>query len=140
MSLPAAMAGRRPVFKPMASACASHGSDGTEEAVTAVQVNPRGDERLLADIGGTNARFAWQRGSAGLIADLVSLRCAEYVTLADAIKHYLAIIGRDAPPRCSIAIANPVLGDEVQMTNHHWIFFDQCIEGAIRVQQVACAE
>lgn len=94
----------------------------TEKMLTAAQVSPRGDERLLADIGGTNARFAWQNGSGESIDDLVTLRCAEYVTLADAIKHYLAIVGRDAPPCCSIAIANPVLGDKVKMTNHHWVF------------------
>ena len=90
--------------------------------MTTVHVSPRGGERLLADIGGTNARFAWQNGAAGLIDDLVTLPCAEYLTLADAIQHYLTVVGRSAPPNCAIAIANPVLGDQVQMTNHHWTF------------------
>lgn len=92
------------------------------ETMTTVHVSPRGGERLLADIGGTNARFAWQNGTAGLIDDLVTLPCAEHLTLADAIQHYLSIVGRSAPPNCAIAIANPVLGDQVQMTNHHWTF------------------
>jgi len=39
-----------------------------------------------------------------------------------AIRAYLQLIGRDAPTECAIAIANPVLGDEVRMTNHHWSF------------------
>ena len=79
-------------------------------------------DRLLADVGGTNARFAWQAGSGEPIADVVKLPSAQYATLADAMRGYLNQIGRSAPPQCAIAIANPVLGDSVQMTNHHWSF------------------
>lgn len=81
-----------------------------------------GNERLLADIGGTNARFAWQRGAAGTIDDVVTMSCAEHSTIADAIEYYLNSVGRRAPPNCTIAIANPVLGDRMKMTNHHWSF------------------
>jgi len=78
--------------------------------------------RLLADIGGTNARFAWQADADAPIADLVTLPCAEHASLADVLQAYLQRLGRPAPKRCAIAIANPVLGDRVQMTNHHWAF------------------
>jgi glucokinase len=77
-------------------------------------------ERLLADIGGTNARFAWQRHAGAQIEAVQTLPCAGFETLADAIQAYLGIVDRPAPPLCAIAIANPVLGDWVQMTNHHW--------------------
>jgi glucokinase len=82
--------------------------------------------RLLADIGGTNARFALQTGDARFEAIEV-LACSAYPTLGDAIDAYLvgaAARGfavstiRDA----AIAIANPVDGDLVSMTNHHWRF------------------
>jgi glucokinase len=79
-------------------------------------------DRLLADVGGTNARFAWQRGSGAAIDAVEILPCAGFPTLADALQRYLAIVGRAAPPSCAIAIANPVTGDHVQMTNHHWSF------------------
>lgn len=81
-----------------------------------------GPARLLADIGGTNARFAWQPGAGAAIGDILVLPCERFATLADAIRRYLDTVGRPAPPACAIAIANPVVGDEVRMTNHHWSF------------------
>ncbi len=78
--------------------------------------------RLLADVGGTNARFAWQADAAADIDDVHVLPCADHASLADAIQAYLNLLGRSAPPQCSIAIANPIVGDQVQMTNHHWTF------------------
>jgi glucokinase len=82
--------------------------------------------RLLADIGGTNARFALELG-AGQIGNIHVLPCASYPTLADALKAYLALEDvRTAAgqPIChgAIAIANPVNGDFIRMTNHHWEF------------------
>jgi glucokinase len=78
--------------------------------------------RLLADVGGTNARFAWQAASGAPIGDVMILPCAEHASLGDAMAAYLSRLGRAAPPACSIAIANPIVGDIVQMTNHHWTF------------------
>jgi glucokinase len=78
--------------------------------------------RLVADVGGTNARFAWQHQSGGEIVDGQTLPCADYASLADAIGAYLARLGRPAPLDCAIAIANPITGDQVRMTNHHWAF------------------
>lgn len=60
--------------------------------------------RLLAGIGGTHARFAWQAG------------------LEQALLAYLQRLDRPAPRQGAIAIATPVSGDRVQMTNHHWSF------------------
>ncbi len=78
--------------------------------------------RLLADIGGTNARFAWQRAPGAAIEDVRTLPCSAFATLADALLSYLESTGRGTPAACALAIANPVLGDWVQMTNHHWRF------------------
>ena len=83
---------------------------------------PSREARLLADIGGTNARFAWQAGAGSEIEAAHTLACADHASLTDAMRFYLARIGRGAPPWCSIAIANPVVGDRVTMTNHHWTF------------------
>jgi glucokinase len=91
--------------------------------------------RLLADIGGTNARFALESCD-GQFIDIEVLACADYPTLGDAMRAYL---GQAAGRGCAvatvrhaaIAIANPVEEDRVSMTNHHWSF---SIE-ALRVQQ-----
>jgi glucokinase len=78
--------------------------------------------RLVADVGGTNARFGWQAHAGAEIGDVQVLPCAEHATLADAIALYLHRLGRGTPHDCAIAIANPIVGDRVQMTNHHWAF------------------
>jgi glucokinase len=82
--------------------------------------------KLLADIGGTNARFALQ-SDAGAIDGIVVLACADYATLSDAMSAYLAGasargFAAGAIRHAAIAIANPVDGDTVSMTNHHWSF------------------
>ncbi|MDP3823753.1 MAG: glucokinase [Burkholderiales bacterium] len=78
--------------------------------------------RLLGDIGGTNARFAWQTDRSAAPTDVATYACAEHDSLLAAVRHYLAEHGKACPPVCAIGIANPVLGDRVQMTNHHWSF------------------
>jgi len=78
--------------------------------------------RLLGDVGGTNARFAWQAESSAPIDAVASYRCADFETLEAAIRHYLVEHGLGRPVQAAIGIANPVLGDKVQMTNHHWRF------------------
>lgn len=78
--------------------------------------------RLLADIGGTNARFAWQAGPGAPIEAVHTLACSAHGSLSDALLSYLQHTGRAMPPACAIAIANPVVGDRVAMTNHHWAF------------------
>ncbi len=82
--------------------------------------------RLLADVGGTNARFALELGP-GEIALIDVLPCDGYPTLADALRAYLGspkvlAAGFAAIAHGAIAIANPVDGDLVRMTNHHWEF------------------
>lgn len=84
-----------------------------------------GGARLLADIGGTNARFALETGP-GCFEAIKVLSCQQYPTLADAVRAYLALPSVDGARsgihHAAIAIANPVTGDQVRMTNHHWAF------------------
>ena len=82
--------------------------------------------RLLADVGGTNARFALETGPRSIEAVAV-LRCDDFENLHAAIRAYLTqvadVVGRDGPVRhAAIAIANPVDGDVVNMVNRHWSF------------------
>ncbi|MGF6264939.1 glucokinase [Paraburkholderia youngii] len=77
--------------------------------------------RLLADIGGTNARFALETGP-GEIGSVQVYPCAEYPSVADVIKTYLKDTKIGRVNHAAIAIANPVDGDQVSMTNHDWTF------------------
>jgi len=83
--------------------------------------------RLLADIGGTNARFALQEPGRNTFADIEVLACADYATLGEAMRAYLGQAGSrglavDGLRQAALAIANPVEEDRVSMTNHHWSF------------------
>lgn len=83
-----------------------------------------GEALLVADIGGTNARFALALESDAQIelADVQELHTADFASLADAVRHYLAGIGRGAPRRAVLAVAAPVAGDEIIITNNPWRF------------------
>ncbi|WP_243392912.1 glucokinase [Kinneretia aquatilis] len=78
--------------------------------------------RLIADIGGTYARFALET-SPGEFSRIASLRCAEHADFHAAVSAYLKGLA-DTPhiAHAAIAIANPVEGDQVRMTNYHWQF------------------
>ncbi|MGM9427011.1 glucokinase [Hydrogenophaga sp. MI9] len=84
--------------------------------------------RLLADIGGTNARFAWQAAPGAAITDVRVLPGAQYPTLQAAMHAYLDGLGRGAPASVAIAIANPITGDLVRMTNHDWAFSQSAVK------------
>jgi glucokinase len=88
--------------------------------------------RLLADIGGTNARFAIERGP-GRIEDSATLRCADYATVVDAVRAYLARpeLAGAGVRHAAIAIANPVEGDFIKMTNHVWEFSISAAQSAL---------
>ncbi len=92
--------------------------------------------RLLADIGGTHARFAWQAGPGQAVESVLTLPCAEHESLSDAVRSYLHRIGRPVPPACAMAIANPVTGDRVAMTNHHWAFSIRELKAQLGLQRL----
>ena len=81
--------------------------------------------RLLADVGGTNARFAIETSPRQFDAVTV-LPCSGYPSLGAAAAAYLnsgAVRPHAADIRhAAIAIANPVDGDAISMTNHTWSF------------------
>ena len=89
---------------------------------------PPDTARLLADIGGTNARFAWQAAPGAPITDVQVLPGAQYPTLQAAMLAYLDGLGRGTPAAVAIAIANPITGDQVRMTNHDWAFSQSAVK------------
>jgi glucokinase len=77
--------------------------------------------RLIADIGGLYARFAIET-SYGEFAQQRSLRCADFPSFEAAMAAYLASLKSAPVAHAALAIANPVDGDQVRMTNYHWQF------------------
>jgi glucokinase len=94
------------------------GTPGTKDSTEMADTYPR----LVGDIGGTNARFAWIASAGAPLTDIATLPAAAHASLLDAIREYLRRHGKSGPRWCAIGIANPIVGDQVQMTNHHWAF------------------
>ncbi|MBV8888857.1 MAG: glucokinase [Alphaproteobacteria bacterium] len=77
---------------------------------------------LVGDIGGTNARFGLVAPDGTLLHSAV-LADAEYATIEAAALAYLDQRGALPRPRQgALAIASPIAGDQVRMTNHPWSF------------------
>ena len=92
--------------------------------------------RLLGDIGGTNARFAWQDAPGDEPCDVAVFPGTEHDTLYAAMQQYLLSHSKPTPAACAIGIANPVFGDLVKMTNHHWSFSIRELENQLGVQRL----
>jgi glucokinase len=78
--------------------------------------------RLLADIGGTNIRFALLADGALRPERELSLRCADFDGLEQAARHYLAQAGDPVIIEAAIDVATAVTGDLVKLTNSPWAF------------------
>ncbi|MGJ7459949.1 glucokinase [Halomonas sp. MA07-2] len=80
---------------------------------------------LIGDIGGTNARLALATPGAFAPHDIQSLPCADYPGLVEAVRDYLARVGATgeaAPREACLALACPIRGDRISMTNNPWSF------------------
>ena len=76
--------------------------------------------RLVADVGGTNARFA--RAAGGVIGERRVYAVPEYVTFYDALRRYLSETGGlEGCASGAIGVAGPVDGGYVKLTNAPWI-------------------
>jgi len=75
---------------------------------------------LIADIGGTNVRFALADAK-GIHHEEV-LKVGDYPGLVEAAQSYMRQAGRPEVRDAFFAIAGPVTGDRFAMTNHHWSF------------------
>ena len=75
--------------------------------------------RLVGDIGGTNARFAIAEPGKDP-HDVRKLPAAQYPSLVEAAEDYLS--GAPMVEEAVLAVAGPVLGDEVRFSNSSWRF------------------
>ena len=77
---------------------------------------------LIGDIGATNARFALLKPTGE--QSVVHLYCVDdFRSLAEAIDRYLVDEAPAIKPaRAALAVASPITGDQVTLTNHDWTF------------------
>jgi glucokinase len=77
--------------------------------------------RLIADLGSTFVRFALEVAPREY-AQIASLRLADYPDFHASVDAYLKSIGSPVVHHAAMAVANPVDGDMIRMTNYHWQF------------------
>ncbi|SIN64441.1 glucokinase [Parasphingorhabdus marina DSM 22363] len=81
------------------------------------------NEIVIADIGGTHARFAIANISDArniAIDREVTMECSAHASLQIAWQAYARAIGQELPRRGTLAVAAPVNGEDVCFTNSSW--------------------
>lgn len=75
---------------------------------------------LIGDIGGTNARFSILHDAGHMPADVMQVATADYASIELAIQTAVLPALQIAPRSALLAIAAPVDGDEIALTNCGW--------------------
>jgi glucokinase len=91
---------------------------------------------LVGDVGATNARFGLVSPD-GVVLHSSTFADADFATIAEAIRAYLAQPASLPKPRAGcIAIAAPVGGDVIRMTNHPWHFSVSALRGELGFERL----
>lgn len=94
---------------------------------------------LVADIGGSNARFGWVTDNSGEIHHVKTLPVAEFATPVDASRRYLQSLAEElgaaySAPRCAaFAVATAVGQDQINFTNSHWSYSQAQVKAALNL-------
>ena len=94
---------------------------------------------LLADIGGTNVRFALAEPTAAVPLQGDSVRqyeVADFPNLHDAGLHYLAEMHAPQPASGVFAVAGRIDGDAARITNHPWVISCRDTAAALGLAQL----
>jgi glucokinase len=78
---------------------------------------------LVGDVGGTYLRLGLVSAGDRNLSSTAKMRCADFPDVGSAVEAYLASFPQDRrPTRACLAVAGPVDGDEVQLTNNRFSF------------------
>ena len=92
---------------------------------------------LLADIGGTHARFAVLLEREGVPQHIEAYRTADFPSPASAVERYL-IAHKLETHAASFAVAGPVGGDRIKLTNEKWEFSISDLKRQFRWKRMLC--
>ena len=79
---------------------------------------------VAVDLGGTHARFAIAEVEHGRVIRLdepTTLKTADHASLQTAWQAFAAQQGGTLPPAAAIAVASPIVGDVIRLTNNPWV-------------------
>ncbi len=97
---------------------------------------------LVADIGGTNARFAIAEGSAAegfTLAHVRRLRTEDFEHLRDAAHAYMQSWDGPAPQSACLAVAAPIAPGRIRLTNSTWKFEPDELARELGLREVIAA-
>ncbi len=97
-------------------------------------------EIVTADIGGTHARFAIAEIGGGRVTSLKSevvLKSANYASLQTAWESYASQLGAPLPRSASIAVACPIVGDLLRLTNNPWTLRQSLLKEQLGLDQLS---
>lgn len=92
---------------------------------------------LIADIGGTNARFALLHGDSLEPVEMINLAVDDFPNIDQAITRYLEMADVSMPARVCIAIACPTHNDIISMTNNGWVFSQSGLKQQLGIEQLS---
>jgi glucokinase len=92
---------------------------------------------LIANIGGTNARFAVTFGASLEAQQIHNLAVDDFANIDQAICHYLERVALEMPQRVCIAIACPTHNDRIRMTNNGWDFSKAALQRELGIEQLS---
>ena len=90
----------------------------------------------MADIGGTNVRFALLPVGSLRPQQELALLCADFRGLEQAARHYLKAVGVGAVSGAAFDVATAVTGDIVKLTNSPWAFSIEHMRRALNLPRV----
>lgn len=96
-------------------------------------------ELVALDVGGTHARFALASiGADGAIVlgEPVTLKTSDYASLQTAWEEFERRVDQPLPRAASIAIAAPITGETIRMTNNSWIFRTDAVDDQLEIDRV----
>ncbi len=95
-------------------------------------------ELVAVDIGGTHARFAIAevaKGKVVSLGDAVTLKTVEHASLQTAWQAFGEQLGRPLPRAAAIAVASPVGGEIIKLTNNPWIIRPALVKERLAVDE-----
>lgn len=91
---------------------------------------------LIADIGGTNARFAVCQDKAPWFHDAQTLQCVDHASIFDAIDTYLKNHDTKQLQAICFAVAGPIQNEAVKFLNNDWSVSAAELKSRYAIEQV----
>jgi glucokinase len=95
-------------------------------------------EIVAVDIGGTHARFALAGIGDGRVVSLgeaVTMKTVEHASLQTAWEAFGEALGRPLPAAAGIAIAGPIQGEVLKLTNNPWVIQPALLPRKLKVER-----